>query len=347
MPTRPLESEWAGPAEAPPPGSSQSHWAPGSEKLQPREARHPRARTIPSLLGGKAGPTRWPHGPQALPAWQAAGQGPWGRCSADGSGLGPIAPLLQEPSLTLRPSLSRTQLERQGRAGWRCSPGREAQLAKPVLRGAVGGRELGSVLAPRNMDSKDPGQSKRCWASKLPHGDPRRSRQTLRADPRDLPCPSPGSKLPMREKHSVHAAFAIPAWSGRWKTEGLQHEPGPHCMSWAVSPRFWGPLCVCLCWSWYLTSSQPSADWERLVSQNWQLYIPECGIHTQPTLPHLGHSYNRSPQNVSNSMGAAESGASSGQSQGTVGAPAGTLADALKEDGARHTELNTRRVLCG
>lgn len=113
MPTRPLESEWAGPAEAPPPGSSQSHWAPrGLKSYSPGKPATQGLRTIPLLLGGKAGPTRWPHGPQALPAArQAAGQGPWGRCSADGSGLGPIAPLLQEPSPTPRPSLSRTQLE--------------------------------------------------------------------------------------------------------------------------------------------------------------------------------------------------------------------------------------------
>ena len=69
VPTRPLESEWAGPAEAPPPGSSQSHWAPrGLKSYSPGKPATQGLRTIPLLLGGKAGPTRWPYGPQALPA---------------------------------------------------------------------------------------------------------------------------------------------------------------------------------------------------------------------------------------------------------------------------------------
>lgn len=55
---------------------------------------------------------------------------------------------------------------------------------------------------------------------------------------------------------------------------------------------------------------------------------PEHGILTQPTLPHLEHSYNRSPRmgtRVSNNKGTVESGASLGQSWGLVGALAGTL----------------------
>lgn len=69
-------------------------------------------------------------------------------------------------------------------------------------------------------------------------------------------------------------------------------------MPWAVHRGSGDPVCMSLGWSWYLTSSQPKCCrlGEACLPELAAHGVPECGIHTQPTLPHLGHSYNRSPQ---------------------------------------------------
>lgn len=190
MPTRPLESEWAGPAEAPPPGSSQSRWAPrGLKSYSPGKPATGRLRTTSLLLGRKTGPTRQPHGPEALPATQgAAGQRPWSRCSMDGSGRGPITPLLQEPSPAPWPLLFKTRLEGRGRAGRRRSWAGKSSWPSPSSEGSRGRLGAGvSVGAHGTRTARTRGRAG--GAVKLPRGDPGRSRQTLRADPWDLPAP--------------------------------------------------------------------------------------------------------------------------------------------------------------
>ena len=76
---------------------------------------------------------------------------------------------------------------------------------------------------------------------------------------------------------------------------------------------------------------------------------PEHGTLTQPTLPHLECSYNRSPRmgaRVSDNTGTAESGASLGRPWGLAGPRQGPC---RHPQGGRcpHTELDTRRVLWG
>lgn len=183
MPTRPLESEWAGPAEAPPPGSFQSRRAPqGLKSYSPGKPATQGLRTTPLLLGGKTGPTWQPHGPQSSRAppvaWWAAwsealGKLLYGRQQAGAHHLPPPG-VEPHPCGPLSPGLV---AELGGGAPSR-SP---ADQACP-LRGAAG--------AHRTQTVRTRGRAR--GAVKLPCGDPERSRQTLHTDPWDLPVPPQG-----------------------------------------------------------------------------------------------------------------------------------------------------------
>lgn len=180
--------------------------SPGSEKLQPREARHPRAPDHPPPPGweGRAHPVApWATGPSSGPAGSRSGALGQVFCRRQWPGAHCPAPPGAEPhpaALTLQDSVGATR-----QSGMEVLPGREAQLAKPVLRGAVGGRELGSVLAPSEHGQQGPRAEQEVLSScptETPGGAGRPCVQTL------------GISLPFPRVEAPHAGEAFrPRWA--------------------------------------------------------------------------------------------------------------------------------------